>query len=70
MSIIKLSLLMLLTRRIMEVSALFVAGDKDTFPKEDAEGIPTTRFETDADVVCVLIPLTSLLIVLLEPELY
>lgn len=66
-SIIKLSLLILLTKRIIEDSALFEAGV--TFePTEDIVGA-VVRLEAVADVVLQLTPLSSLLIVLLDPEI-
>lgn len=59
---------MLLTKRIIEVSALFAAGIGDPLPTEDPEGIPLAKLETVAEVVLQLTPLISLLIVLLEPK--
>ncbi len=66
MSIIKLSLLILLTKRIIEVSALFALAKGITPPEDDAEGRPA-KLEMVADVVLQLTPLNSLFIVLLEP---
>lgn len=58
---------MLLTKRIIEVSTLF-AGKGDALPIEVPEGIPVVKLETVAEVVLQLTPLSSLLIVLLEPK--
>ena len=53
----------------MEISALFALGNVTTPPADVVDTPAPVTLETVADVVLQLTPLTSLLIVLLEPKI-